>query len=81
MSVRGVTYLSNLAAGEIGIVHWLTGRRGFVTRLAALGFTPGTKVTMVQNFGRGPIIVIARDTRIALGRGEARKVQVTRKMG
>ena len=76
MDIENVTYLSNLAPGEVGIVQSLAGGRGFVGRLAALGFTPGAEVTMVQNFGHGPVIVIVRDTRIALGRGEARKVQV-----
>lgn len=47
------------------------------SRLATLGFTPDARVTMVQNFGRGPIIVMVRGTRIALGRGEAEKVMVT----
>ncbi|MBU1749340.1 MAG: ferrous iron transport protein A [Chloroflexi bacterium] len=31
---------------------------------------------MVQNYGHGPIIVTVRDTRIALGRGEAGKIWV-----
>jgi len=70
--------LSALAPGEVGVMRQLAGGRGFVSRLAALGFTPGTEVTMVQNFGHGPIIVLVRDTRIALGRGEAGKVQVKR---
>ncbi len=81
MDIGNVTYLSSLATGEVGIVHNLAGGRGFVGRLAALGFTPGAEVTMVQNFGHGPIIVIVRDTRIALGRGEAWKVQVIKKKG
>jgi len=33
---------------------------------------------MLQNFGHGPLIVNIRDTRIALGRGEATKVLVER---
>ena len=78
MDVENVTRLSNLAPGEIGVVQGLAGGRGFVSRLAALGFTPGAEVKMIQNFGHGPIIVLVRDTRIALGRGEARKVQVRR---
>jgi len=49
-----------------------------MSRLATLGFTPGAKLTMVQNFGRGPLIVSIRGTRIALGRGEAAKVYVTK---
>jgi ferrous iron transport protein A len=52
-----------------------------MSRLATLGFTPGAKLTMVQNFGRGPLIVSIRGTRIALGRGEATKVRVARGEG
>jgi Fe2+ transport system protein FeoA len=43
-----------------------------------MGFTPGAEVTVLQNFGRGPLIARVRDARIALGRGEARKIQVRR---
>jgi len=74
-----VVPLDRLATGEIGVVRKLDGGRGFVSRLAALGFTPDTEVTVVQNFGRGPLIVTVRDTRIALGRGEAGKIRVVRR--
>jgi ferrous iron transport protein A len=72
------TQLNALRPGDVGIVHDLTGGRGFMCRLAALGFTPGAKVRMIQNFGHGPLIVNIRDTRIALGRREASKVRVAR---
>ena len=68
--------LSALAPGEVGVVRQLAGGRGFMSRLATLGFTPGVEVNMVQNFGHGPLIVLVRDTRVALGRGEAAKVLV-----
>jgi ferrous iron transport protein A len=77
MSHNTIT-LNNLAPGEMGVVHKLVGGWGFTSRLATLGFTPGAKLTMVQNFGRGPLIVNIRSTRIALGRGEAAKVVVTK---
>ncbi|HID87286.1 MAG TPA: ferrous iron transport protein A [Anaerolineae bacterium] len=73
-----VVPLSHLHPGEEGIVQGLAGGHGLVGRLASLGFTPGVRVTMVQNFGRGPVIVLVRDTRVALGRGEAMKVLVER---
>lgn len=69
--------LGALLAGKSGTVAELRGGRGFTTRMAALGFTPGAQVTMIQNFGRGPIIVLVRGTRIALGRGEAERVWIT----
>ncbi|HAL60791.1 MAG TPA: ferrous iron transport protein A [Chloroflexi bacterium] len=69
--------LANLAPGQVGVVKRLAGGWGMVSRLAAFGFTPDAKVEMVQNFGRGPIIVMVRGTRIALGRGEAQKIIVS----
>jgi len=48
------------------------------TRLVSLGFTPGAEVSMTQNYGRGPLIVTVRGTRVALGRGEAAKIVVER---
>jgi ferrous iron transport protein A len=68
--------LTALAAGSESSVVALRGGRTFVARLATLGFTPGVPVLMVQNYGRGPLIVRVRDTRIALGRGEAARVLV-----
>lgn len=76
MTTNACVPLSDLIAGEMAVVVQLTGGRGFVSRLAALGFTPGVQVTMVQNLGHGPLIVLVRDTRVALGRGEANKVLV-----
>lgn len=46
------------------------------TRLASLGFTPGAEVSMAQNYGRGPLIVTVRGTRVALGRVEAAQIFV-----
>ncbi|MBN1259670.1 MAG: ferrous iron transport protein A [Anaerolineae bacterium] len=68
--------ISQLQAGQQGYVRALHGGRGFVARLAALGFTPGAPVTMVRNPGFGPVIVSIRGTQIALGRGEAHHVLV-----
>jgi len=46
--------------------------------MAALGFTPGAQVRMVQNYRHGAIIVNVRGARVALGRGEARRVRVAK---
>lgn len=47
--------------------------------MLTLGLTPGTEVTVLQNYGHGPMIVRVRDARVALGRGEAEKVLVRRR--
>ena len=70
--------LAKLGPREEGIMVELQGGAHFVSRMATLGFTPGAPLIMVQNFGRGPLIVLVRDARIALGRGEANKIMVRR---
>jgi ferrous iron transport protein A len=71
--------LSTLHAGEHGEVVKLAGGRCMLSRITALGFTPGADVTVVQNYGRGPLILRVRDARIALGRGEAGRIYVRRR--
>jgi ferrous iron transport protein A len=73
---NGTMCLGYLESGQSGIVANVLGGRGMSSRLATLGFTPGAELIMVQNFGWGPLIVAIRDTRIALGRGEANRVWV-----
>ncbi|HAF48396.1 MAG TPA: ferrous iron transport protein A [Anaerolineaceae bacterium] len=68
--------LSHLAKGDKGIVHHLNGGRTLSDRLLVMGFTKGAEISVMQNPGFGPVIVYVRDTRIALGRGEANKVIV-----
>jgi ferrous iron transport protein A len=68
--------LSELKTTENGVVQELRGGVCFRSRLAALGFTPGVEIGMLQNRGHGPLLVTLRDTRIALGRGEACKILV-----
>ena len=72
----GLIRLSALGTGGTGVIYDFVAGHTLVSRLSALGFTPDVRVTMVQNFGHGPVIVSVRDTRIALGRGEAGKVRV-----
>jgi Fe2+ transport system protein FeoA len=73
--------LSELSVGEQATIEGCDAGHMLVSRLSALGFTPDAPVTMVQNFGYGPVIVSVRDTRIALGRGEAAKIRVRRTGG
>ncbi|NMC14481.1 MAG: ferrous iron transport protein A [Chloroflexi bacterium] len=70
--------LSQLQVGEKAVLVNLNGGRGIAGRLTALGFTPGVEITMVQNSGKGPLIVFLRGARVALGRNEARKIIVQR---
>ncbi len=70
--------LSKLGTGESGIVKTYTGGRGMLGRCLSMGFTPGSLVKMLKNFGSGPVLVKVHDTEVALGRGIAEKIVVTR---
>jgi ferrous iron transport protein A len=74
-------YLGAVRTGEVVYIHHMVGGHHFLSRLASLGFTPGARLRMVQNARRGPIIVSIRDTRVALGRGEAGRIIVERALG
>jgi Fe2+ transport system protein FeoA len=68
--------LGELAVGERGVIRQFHGGRMFTSRLTALGFTIGARVRVIQNYGRGPVIVEVCDTHVALGRFEARRILV-----
>jgi Fe2+ transport system protein FeoA len=72
--------LDELPAGSNAEIIALAGGGSVTGRLAALGFVPGAQVSMVRNYGRGPVIVSVINTRVALGRGEAIKIR-TRRLG
>ncbi|HOT93105.1 MAG TPA: ferrous iron transport protein A [Anaerolineae bacterium] len=68
--------LTALNPGQVGLIHQLRGGHRFVSRLAALGFTPGAPVEVMRNHGFGPLIVAVRGAQVALGRGEANHILV-----
>jgi len=70
------TPLSSLQPGDAGVVAGLAGGSGLGARLAGLGFAPGTQLKVLQARAHGPLIVLLRDTRVALGAGEASQVLV-----
>ncbi|MHC1740808.1 MAG: ferrous iron transport protein A [Anaerolineaceae bacterium] len=70
------SFLSEIPTGENVIIASLGEGNELNRRLTSLGFTPGTGVKIVQNIGRGPMIVFVRGTKIAIGRGEAAKINV-----
>jgi len=70
--------ITKLTSGEAGTVKSYTGGRGMLGRCLSMGFTPGSLVKMLKNFGSGPVLVKVHDTEVALGRGIAEKIVVTR---
>lgn len=46
--------------------------------LLNMGLRPGKHVEMIVNSGRGPLVLMVDESRIAMGRGEAMKIYVRR---
>jgi ferrous iron transport protein A len=70
--------MSMLRTGEVGVLKSYAGGKGMLGRCLSMGFTPGSTVKMVENFGGGPVLAKVHDVEVALGRGMATKIMVTR---
>jgi ferrous iron transport protein A len=68
--------LSEIKTGDLVTLQTIQVGRELSSRLTSLGLTPGASIEMLQNFGRGPLIVNVRGTHVALGRGEAARLLV-----
>lgn len=68
--------LPELASGTRAVIQNINGGYGIINRLCALGLVPGTSFQVIRNPGRGPLVLEANSTRIAISRGQAQKVNV-----
>lgn len=80
-SKRHKVPLTALRAGETGTVTSIKtgyGRgRVFEKRLMDMGLTPGTRVSVVKSAPfHGPLEILVRGSRLALGRGMAERIFV-----
>jgi len=50
---------------------------GLTRRLAEMGFTKGERVRVLHSSPPGPILVMVKGARVALGRGVAMKIMVS----
>jgi len=70
--------LSELKTDNAARVETIGGGNAVISRMAAMGFSQGVTVNMVQNYKKRPLIVSVRDSRIALARSVADKVYLRR---
>ena len=75
----GLISLERASEGFEGYVSVINGGNRFLQRLMALGIIPGMKIKVIRNSYLSPIIVESSDTRIAIGRGMAKKVLLSDK--
>lgn len=68
--------LTELPLGKIAIVFQITSGQGACKRLNELGLIPGARVELVNRISSGPVMIRVKGSKLALGRGLARKVKV-----
>jgi len=68
--------LSDIKEGELVTLVRIQGGNRVTKRLTELGLTPGIKIKVITNHGRGPVIIEVRDYHLCIGRGESLKVIV-----
>jgi ferrous iron transport protein A len=67
--------LSKTQVGQKVRLVKIHGGRQLTHRLVEMGLTPGATIRVLQNSG-GPLLVAESDSRIAVGRGMAEKIDV-----
>lgn len=70
--------LTELRPGETGVVSQVNCGHGAEKKLSSRGIKRGRRIKMVSS-SRGPVVVEGRGSRMAIGRGMARRIEVVRK--
>lgn len=71
--------LAYMPDGSEGTIVKIIAGRGLTRRLYEMGFVPGEKVKVIRSSGPGPVLVLIKDSRMAIGRGVAMKIIVESK--
>lgn len=68
--------LAFLPEGAVGTVLEISGGHGASRHLEDMGFAPLARVKVLKSCSPGAMLVMVKDSRIALGRGMAMKILV-----
>lgn len=75
--MKRITNLALMTPGETGLITGLYSGPGLVRRLEEIGLRVGQRVSKISGMPlRGPVVVQAGGTRVAIGHGMAKKVAV-----
>jgi ferrous iron transport protein A len=69
--------LADLRQGEEAVILAIRGGRGLQARLRSMGLVEGERIRKLSALvWGGPVVVLAKRTQVAIGRGMARKILV-----
>ena len=68
--------LVDMKKGEKAKINCLNCGYGAKHRLCSLGVLQGQEVEIIKNDDKGPLIIKVFDSKLAIGRGQARKIHI-----
>jgi len=68
--------LSEAQPGKTYVVKEIRDEARLVNRLSSMGVLYGSQLEVCQNHKKQPVLIFARDTLIAIGREESKKIVV-----
>lgn len=69
-------YLDDAHVGKTYTMLGLEGGQAFREKIYSMGLNPGVKFKILLNSGHGPIEIQVRQTKLAIGRGMARRIKI-----
>ena len=76
VNTRKVRALSSVKSGQTVRLVRISASPPLAGRLAAMGMLPHVEVMVVRNGRTGPCVISVRESKIAIGRGVADKIEV-----
>lgn len=70
------TTLSDAQPGSRYCILEIKEEKRLVNRLSSMGLLCGSTVEICQNYKKQPVLLFARDTLVAIGREESKKIMV-----
>ena len=68
--------LADVETGQRAVVRKIHGDTRFTSRITSIGLTDGCSIEMVQNRKKRPVLIAARDSVIAIDRGDSAHIEV-----
>lgn len=66
--------LSHAQPGKKYFIREIKDESRLINRLSSMGLLRGSQIEVCQNHKKQPVLVFARDTLVAIGRGESEKI-------
>ena len=71
--------LSELSGGSAGTIVAINGDSHFQSRITSIGLTIGSRIEVIQNPRKQPVLLYNRDTMVAINKNESDKIMVVMK--